>query len=91
MRSLIIPTDRAFLSTFYKMTNIQLYCVIIVLCYKYSLAVNHVIRHTEYGKVKGVLEHVQHGKVIEKFLGIPYAQPPIGKLRFEVSLISLFL
>ncbi|XP_076087654.1 pyrethroid hydrolase Ces2e-like [Mytilus galloprovincialis] len=86
MRSLIIPTDRAFLSTFYKMTNIQLYCVIIVLCYKYSLAVNHVIRHTEYGKVKGVLEHVQHGKVIEKFLGIPYAQPPIGKLRFEAPI-----
>jgi len=69
---------------------IQLYylSVVIVINYKYTAAVKHVIRNTEYGKVRGVLEHVHHGKVVEKFLGIPYAQPPVGKLRFEVRLLK---
>lgn len=74
------------------MTNyIQLYylSVIIAINYKYTAAVKHVIRNTEYGKVRGVLEHVHRGKVVEKFLGIPFAQPPVDKLRFEVRLLKL--
>lgn len=60
--------------------QLHLFSIIIVIT---SATVKHVIRHTEYGKVRGVLELVHSGKVVEKYLGIPFAQPPIGKLRFE--------
>lgn len=42
-------------------------------------------RKTKYGRVKGVVEMVQGDKRVEKYLGIPYARPPLGNLRFEVS------
>ena len=42
-------------------------------------------RKTNYGRVKGVVETVHGDKRVEKYLGIPYARPPLGKLRFEVS------
>ncbi|XP_059161847.1 acetylcholinesterase-like [Physella acuta] len=41
----------------------------------------HVI-HTDKGPVRGSVEHVDNTKV-DMFLGIPYAKPPIGKLRFQ--------
>ena len=41
-------------------------------------------RNTNYGRVRGLVEVVQGGKKVEKYLGIPYAQPPVGYLRFEV-------
>lgn len=31
------------------------------------------------------MESVRPGKQIERFLGVPYASPPIKSLRFEVS------
>ncbi|PVD22749.1 hypothetical protein C0Q70_16005 [Pomacea canaliculata] len=42
-------------------------------------------RTTNYGRVRGLVETLQGGKRVEKYLGIPYARPPLGKLRFEVS------
>jgi len=38
---------------------------------------------TNYGKVKGRQCRSKQGKTIYSFKGIPYAQPPIGHLRFE--------
>lgn len=43
----------------------------------------HTIRLTNFGQVRGVIEHVQGHKKVEKFFAIPYASPPVGKLRFE--------
>ena len=43
------------------------------------------IRLTNFGQVRGLTEYVLGHKKVEKFLGIPYASPPVGKLRFEVS------
>ncbi|OWF56350.1 cholinesterase 1-like isoform X2 [Mizuhopecten yessoensis] len=40
------------------------------------------IRRTKYGRVRGFTETVYDGKKVEKYLGIPYAKPPIGELRF---------
>ncbi|XP_076462139.1 acetylcholinesterase-like [Babylonia areolata] len=40
-------------------------------------------RQTMYGRVRGLVETVEGGKRVEKYLGIPYARPPLGELRFE--------
>ena len=46
-----------------------------------------VVIETKYGKIKGITAHFPHSlgpiKAINKFLGVPYASPPIGKLRFK--------
>ena len=38
---------------------------------------------TTLGIVYGKVSHQESGKKMYKFLGIPYARPPIGKLRFK--------
>lgn len=52
---------------------------------KYSTVMtSSFIANTEYGKVRGVLQaSVVDGSYI-RFLGIPYAKPPVGNLRFKV-------
>lgn len=46
------------------------------------------------GTIIGREEHLPNGGLMSVFKGIPYAQPPIGDLRFEVIwfnfLFSLF-
>ena len=37
---------------------------------------------TESGAVVGKIENLPYGKSVHKYLGIPYAEPPVGKLRF---------
>lgn len=44
-----------------------------------------VERDTSYGKVRGFVEKLKTGQKVEKYLGVPYAKPPVGELRFEVS------
>lgn len=38
---------------------------------------------TRKGLVRGITQKVSTGKFVDAFLGIPYAQPPIGKYRFR--------
>lgn len=38
--------------------------------------------HTESGAVVGKIENLPYGKSVHNYLGIPYAEPPVGKLRF---------
>lgn len=40
---------------------------------------------TSSGKLKGTVANV-NGHIIQKFLGVPYGQPPVGPLRFRPSL-----
>ena len=40
---------------------------------------------TQQGEVRGHVESVHGGRRVETYLGIPYARPPVGELRFEVS------
>ena len=37
---------------------------------------------TESGAVVGTVENLPYGKTAHQYLGIPYAEPPVGDLRF---------
>ncbi|XP_011141919.1 esterase E4 isoform X2 [Harpegnathos saltator] len=39
--------------------------------------------HVRQGKLRGIVQENVHGGYYTAFRGIPYAQPPIGKLRFK--------
>lgn len=46
---------------------------------------------TEGGRVSGILEESLKGREFYSFYGIPFAQPPVGKLRFKVTRNTAFL
>jgi hypothetical protein len=43
------------------------------------------IVETKVGQVQGFVSVSRGGRKFYKFLGLPYAQPPVGELRFEVK------
>ena len=43
------------------------------------------IINTRYGSIKGFQLRTERGFEAEIFLGIPFAKPPVGELRFEVE------
>lgn len=45
---------------------------------------------TQNGVLQGRLKILENGQSYYSFLGIPYAQPPVGNLRFRV-MIHLYL
>ena len=47
------------------------------------------IVQTSYGQLEGFLHRLDGGQFIDVFQGIPYAQPPVGELRFEKPLEPL--
>lgn len=54
-----------------------------LLAYFLSVAAGNELRiKTKNGRVKGKLLSTKDGQV-RAFLGIPYAKPPVGKLRFR--------
>lgn len=44
-----------------------------------------VYSDTQYGKIKGFVSERVPGDKVEQFLGVPFAAPPVGNLRLEVS------
>lgn len=48
-----------------------------------------VLVHTKSGPVRGLRNTTIDRLGYISFQGIPYAQPPIGELRFKVSYIAL--
>lgn len=49
-----------------------------------------MIVQVEEGKLRGIEKTSSHtGKQFNAFLGIPYAKPPIGDLRFKVRLVFI--
>ncbi len=44
----------------------------------------------ENGQVQGNIRSSRDGHVFYEFLGIPYAKPPIGELRYEVRRKAFF-
>ena len=43
------------------------------------------------GKLKGKISQNYCGGTFCSFLGIPYGQPPVGELRFKVSVLCIEL
>lgn len=43
----------------------------------------HVERETTEGRVRGKVVHVLDNEPVEEYVGIPYAEPPVDKLRFR--------
>lgn len=46
------------------------------------------ILYTNDGLIKGTVLTSRGGKKFRAFYGIPYALPPVGELRYKVSLLS---
>ena len=63
--------------------------ILLILGALYTVAAQteDVIVSTVYGDVIGQGIPLASGKVINSFLGMPYAKPPVGDLRFTVCII----
>ncbi|CAH8596129.1 unnamed protein product [Schistosoma mattheei] len=61
--------------------NFEIFCSCLQLLPVISWADQIVIR-TNYGAISGKQKYI-HGKNVFQFLGIPFAKPPIGDLRFR--------
>lgn len=45
----------------------------------------NVVTNTEYGQIEGLKQQSALGCEYLSFLGVPFAKPPVGNLRFKVS------
>lgn len=59
--------------------------VFIQLFARYSATMTEPVVETSCGPVRGVVDRTCEGLEYCAFKGIPYAEPPIGELRFQVS------
>lgn len=48
-----------------------------------NLTADRPVVATRKGLIRGITQKASTGKFVDAFLGIPYAQPPIGKYRFR--------
>lgn len=76
--------------------NVTIFFILIfvLICWLYNVGLD-VGRATplvriKNGTLQGSIMVTRKGREIEAFRGIPYAQPPIGELRFEVNFPSNF-
>lgn len=56
-----------------------------------SLGADDPLVETSYGWLQGTLQKSYNGRIFSSFEGVPYAQPPIGPLRFEVNFIYHYI
>ncbi|XP_055886718.1 acetylcholinesterase-like [Biomphalaria glabrata] len=48
-----------------------------------QLDTTHPVRQTVYGHIRGYVYKRPNGREVERYLGVPFAAPPVGKLRFQ--------
>jgi hypothetical protein len=68
-------------------TSTLLYSSLAYLLGHLSILSPYVEVDTNYGRMRGAKTVARDGRPYIEFLGIPYAKPPIGELRFEVGKI----
>ncbi|KAH9499844.1 Neuroligin-4, X-linked [Bulinus truncatus] len=44
----------------------------------------YVTKSTTYGLIRGYIHVRPNGDEVERYLGVPYASPPVGRLRFQL-------
>lgn len=54
-----------------------------------SAVLGHVLLNTSLGLVKGTTMLSRNGTPFYAFLGLPFAEPPVGELRFAVIKITI--
>lgn len=59
------------------------FCIIGLICFNFVISA--VFVNTRLGRIQGLLLSSRNGKKFGAFMGVPYAQPPVGNLRLEVS------
>uniref|UniRef100_A0A2P2HXS8 Carboxylic ester hydrolase n=1 Tax=Hirondellea gigas TaxID=1518452 RepID=A0A2P2HXS8_9CRUS len=64
-------------------TAAALLCVVVSLLSTMTTAISSPVVETRQGPVKGFIDHATDGRQFFAFKGIPFAQPPVGKLRFK--------
>ncbi|CAL1543196.1 unnamed protein product [Lymnaea stagnalis] len=42
------------------------------------------VRNTTYGQIRGYIYRRPNGAEVERYMGVPYAKPPTGNLRFQM-------
>lgn len=75
---------------FFKMGlyKIHVVCAVIQICFLDCILSDDPVVSTKYGDVSGKSIVLHTGAVIDTYLGIPFAKPPIGELRFQVRYMS---
>ena len=67
------------------------YFISILFVISRAIAQEGPIVETTYGSVQGVNINLENGTIIQSYMAIPYAMPPLGDLRFEVHFFSVLL
>ena len=67
------------------MFNIHFIRVLILLFSCGHVKGKNVTVDTKYGKVQGHVVTLGTGETVVSYLGIPFAKPPVGSLRFKVT------
>lgn len=65
------------------MLSVCLCFVVVVYSVRLGSSEEDLIVQTTYGRIRGVVTERVPGRRIHTFLGVPYATPPVNKLRFE--------
>lgn len=61
--------------------NCSFYFLLVLSLKAYCTESSSPVASTEYGNIHGITLKTRLGRTISGFLGIPYAVPPVGKLR----------
>lgn len=64
--------------------------VVILSCSGVQSVMDYVDVEVEQGVLRGAVEFTDNNTMFYRFSGVPYAEPPIGSLRFKVSLFTIF-
>ena len=65
-----------------------MYLHAVLLC-TWLWSVEGQIVDTKYGLVEGHVVRLSDGSAVNSFLGIPFARPPLGALRWQVCMLML--